>query len=141
MTRLCQELAEYFRGLMLIKTMKDASRLVLCSPQELEVMTGQALALSLSTILHGLDTFEETLHRMRYANQRAELEMAFVRLCSPELDTTPEALLRRLEALENGAPRRVAAPAPARGAGPSGRACGTPGAPCAGRSRPFGSRP
>ena len=105
MTRLCQELAEYFRGLMLIKTMKDASRLVLCSPQELEVMTGQALALSLSAILHGLDTFEETLHRMRYANQRAELEMAFVRLCSPELDTTPEALLRRLEALENGAPR------------------------------------
>lgn len=112
MTRLCQELAEYFRGLMLIKTMKDASRLVLCSPQELEVMTGQALTLSLSTILHGLDTFEETLHRMRYANQRAELEMAFVRLCSPELDTTPEALLRRLEALENGAPRRVAAPSP-----------------------------
>ncbi len=112
MTRLCQELAEYFRGLMLIKTMKDASRLVLCSPQELEVMTGQALTLSLSTILHGLDTFEETLHEMRYANQRAELEMAFVRLCSPELDTTPEALLRRLEALENGAPRRVAAPSP-----------------------------
>ena len=60
MTRLCQELAEYFRGLMLIKTMKDASRLVLCSSQELEVMTGQALTLSLSTILHGLDTFEET---------------------------------------------------------------------------------
>ena len=94
MSRLCEEMAEYFRGLMLIKTMKDASRLVLCSPQELEVMTGQALALSLSTILHGLDTFEETLHKMRYANQRAELEMAFVKLCSPQLDTSPEALLR-----------------------------------------------
>ena len=93
MSRLCEEMAEYFRGLMLIKTMKDASRLVLCSPQELEVMTGQALALSLSTILHGLDTFEETLHKMRYANQRAELEMAFVKLCSPQLDTSPEALL------------------------------------------------
>ena len=116
MSRLCEEMAEYFRGLMLIKTMKDASRLVLCSPQELEVMTGQALALSLSTILHGLDTFEETLHKMRYANQRAELEMAFVKLCSPQLDTSPEALLRRLEALENGAPRQIAlppAPAPA----------------------------
>ena len=35
MSRLCEEMAEYFRGLMLIKTMKDASRLVLCSPQEL----------------------------------------------------------------------------------------------------------
>ncbi len=65
--------------------------------------------MNLSTILHGLDTFEETLHKMRYANQRAELEMAFVKLCSPQLDTSLEALLRRLEALENGVPR-VAAP-------------------------------
>ena len=112
MSRLCQEMAEYFRGLMLIKTMRDASRLVLCSPQELETMTGQALALSLPAILHGLDTFEETLHKMRYANQRAELEMALVKLCSPELDTSPLALLRRLEALENGLPRRAAAPLP-----------------------------
>ncbi|CCX36865.1 dNA polymerase III subunit gamma and tau [Clostridium sp. CAG:1013] len=111
MNRLCEEMAEYFRGLMLIKTMKDASRLVLCSPQELELMTSQALSMNLSAILHGLDTFEETLHKMRYANQRAELEMAFVKLCNPQLDTSPEALLRRLEALENGAPRVIPAPA------------------------------
>jgi DNA polymerase-3 subunit gamma/tau len=110
MNRLCEEMAEYFRGLMLIKTMKDASRLVLCSPQELELMTSQALSMNLSAILHGLDTFEETLHKMRYANQRAELEMAFVKLCNPQLDTSPEALLRRLEALENGAPRVIPAP-------------------------------
>ena len=119
MSRLCEEMAEYFRGLMLIKTMRDASRLVLCSPEEMETMTRQALSLSLSTILHGLDTFEETLHKMRYANQRAELEMAFVRLCSPELDTTPEALLRRLEALENGVPRRITTPSPQPAAQPA----------------------
>lgn len=112
MSRLCEEMAEYFRGLMLIKTMKDASGLVLCSPQELETMTSQALSISLSTILHGLDTFEETLHKMRYANQRAELEMAFVKLCNPQLDTSPEALLRRLEALENGVPRQRPIPTP-----------------------------
>ncbi len=52
-------------------------------------MTGQALTLSLSTILHGLDTFEEPCNRMRYANQRAELEMAFRAAVLPELDTTP----------------------------------------------------
>ncbi len=108
MGRLCEEMAEYFRGLMLIKTMRDASRLVTVSGQELETMTRQALSMSLPTILHGLDAFEETLNKMRYANQRAELEMAFVRLCSPELDSAPEALLRRLEALEQGAPRPAA---------------------------------
>ena len=113
MARLCQELAEYFRGLMLIKTMKDASSLVGGSPRELEEMTRQALALSLPAILHALDTLEDTLHKMRYANQRAELEMAFVRLCNPQLDASPQALLRRIEALENGAPQRQAAPVPA----------------------------
>ncbi len=110
MGRLCEEMAEYFRGLMLIKTMKDASRLVTVSNAEWETMTRQALSMSLSCILHGLDTFEETLNKMRYANPRAQLEMAFVRLCSPELDSTPEALLRRLEALESGGLRRIAVP-------------------------------
>ncbi|WP_369298608.1 DNA polymerase III subunit gamma/tau [uncultured Neglectibacter sp.] len=114
MSRLCEEMAEYFRGLMLIKTMRDASGLVTVSAGEWETMNRQALAMSLSTILHGLDTFEETLNKMRYGNQRAQLEMAFVRLCSPELDTTPDALLRRLEALESGAPpRQRLQPAPA----------------------------
>ncbi|MGI6254894.1 MAG: DNA polymerase III subunit gamma/tau [Acutalibacter sp.] len=102
MGRLCEELAEYFRGLMLIKTMKDASQLVVCSASEMEAMTAQALAMSLPTILHGLDTFEDALNKMRYSDPRSQLEMAFVKLCSPELDTTPEALLRRLEALESG---------------------------------------
>ena len=108
MSRLCEEMAEYFRSLMLIKTMRDASKIIVAADSELELMTKQALSMRLSMIVHGLDTFEEALNRMRYANQRAELEMAFVRLCSPELDTTSEALLRRLEALENGAPRRAA---------------------------------
>lgn len=110
MSRLCEELAEYFRGLMLLKTMKNAGPLVSAGPKELEQMTAQALVLRLSMILRGLDVFEEALNRMRYANQRTQLEMAFVRLCAPELDSTSEALLRRIEALEQGAPKRVAPP-------------------------------
>ena len=113
MSLLCEEMAEYFRGLMLIKTMKDASRLVTVSNQEWETMNRQALSISLSAILHGMDTLEEALNKMRYGSQRAQLEMAFVRLCSPELDSTPEALLRRIEALESGGVtvRKTAPPA------------------------------
>ena len=114
MNRLCQEMAEYYRGLMLIKTMKDASRLVTVSTEEWETMNRQALTVSLSSILHGMDTLEETLNKMRYGNQRAQLEMAFVRLCSPELDNTPDALLRRIEALESGSLPLRRPPAPVR---------------------------
>lgn len=110
MSRLCEELAEYFRGLMLIKTMRNASQLVVVSEEELAAMTDQALALSLADILHALDTLQETLNKMRYSNPRVELEMAFMRLCSPELDSTPEALIRRIEALEKGGMKVLTAP-------------------------------
>lgn len=106
LSRLCQELAEYFRGLMLCKTMRDPQRLLGAEDQKnMESLAGK---MSLADILHGLDTLEEALNKMRYSHQRTQLEMALVRLCSPELDTTPEALLRRLEALERAGPVLVA---------------------------------
>ncbi len=107
MSRLCEELSEYFRGLMIFKTMRNASSMLAVSAEEEKAMTRQAAQSSLSTILHGLDTFEETLNKMRYATPRVELEMAFVRLCSPELDTSGDALVRRIEALERKTRLRV----------------------------------
>ncbi len=114
LSRLCQELAGYFRGLMLCKTMRDPGALLQSSPEEREQMERLALSMTLPDILHGLDAFEDTLNKMRFGSQRTQLEIAFVRLCSPELDSAPEALLRRLEALEQGAgPLVRPAPAPA----------------------------
>ena len=102
MGRLCEELAGYFRSLMLIKTMKDASGIVDAVGEEFDRMTKLAVSMDLSAILHGLDAFQSTLSRMKTGNKRTELEMTFIRLCSPELDTSPDALLRRIEALERG---------------------------------------
>lgn len=105
MGKLCDEMSSHLRKLMLIKTMKNPGEMVAASAEELEKLTAQALSMKLSEILHGMDTFRTALDRMRFTNQRVEVEMAMLRLCSPELDTTPEALIRRIEALEQGAPR------------------------------------
>lgn len=102
LSRLCAELAEYFRGLLLYKTMKDPGPLLQVSPAEREELSGLSGAMSLATVLHCLDALEESLNKMRLGNQRTQLEIALVRLCSPQLDTTPESLLRRIEALESG---------------------------------------
>ena len=102
LSRLCAELAEYFRGLLLYKTMKDPGPLLQVSPAEREELSGLSGAMSLATVLHCLDALEEALNKMRRGNQRTQLEIALVRLCSPQLDTTPESLLRRIEALESG---------------------------------------
>lgn len=113
MARLCEEMAEYFRGLMIIKTTRSPAQILSLPESQLEAMTPQATGMPLSMILHALDTFEDCLNRMRFGHARTEMEMAFVRLCSPELDTGSPALLRRLEALENRAPQQ-AAPASAK---------------------------
>lgn len=104
MNRLCEEMAEYFRNLMIIKTMRKPENILTLSKKELEEMTKQALKMDLSLILHSVDTFNGTLDKMRFANSRTEMELAFVKLCSPQLDTTPEAIVRRLEAVERGVP-------------------------------------
>ena len=113
MARLCEELSSHYRGLMLIKTMKDARNLLAVSQEEYARLEKQALSIPLTTILHCLDTLQDALEKMgRGADRRTEMEMAAIRLCSPELDTGSAAILRRIEALERGAPRRASAAPP-----------------------------
>jgi len=103
MARLCEEFSVHLRNLMLIKTMKDAHNMIVVSDTEYENITKQALSIPLPAILHGLDTIQSALERMyRGGDRRIEFEMAMIRLCSPELDSTADALIRRLDALERG---------------------------------------
>ena len=104
MARLCEELSVYFRNMMLIKTMKDASAFIPVSEEEFQSLTKQALSLSLTAILHGLDTIQDALEKIyRGANARITFEMTMIQLCTPQLDTSAEALLRRINALERKA--------------------------------------
>ncbi|MFQ9440118.1 MAG: DNA polymerase III subunit gamma/tau [Acutalibacteraceae bacterium] len=104
MARLCEELSVYFRNMMLIKTMKDARAFIPVSEEELQSLTKQALSLSLTAILHGLDTIQDALEKIyRGANARITFEMTMIQLCTPQLDTSAEALLRRIDALERKA--------------------------------------
>lgn len=101
MARLCEELSGYFRGLMLLKTMKDARDILAVPEEEYQAMASRALPSSLPVILHCLDTMQDALERMyRGGNRRIEIEMAILRLCSPELDSGTDALVRRIAALE-----------------------------------------
>lgn len=101
MMRLCEELCSHFRALMLIKTMKKPEEILVVTQDELDAMTQQALPAELPFLLHCLDVLQRTLEQMaRSSNQRTELEMALIRLCTPSLDSSTSALLRRIETLE-----------------------------------------
>ncbi|WP_322171308.1 DNA polymerase III subunit gamma/tau [Acutalibacter caecimuris] len=113
LNRLCAELAGYFRGMMLFKLMRDPGQLVQEQGPDRQAMEAQAAGLSLPDLLHGLACLEDVMGKMRFGDARTQLEMALVRLCSPQLDSTPDGLLRRLEALEKAVASGIPAPAPA----------------------------
>ena len=111
MARLCEELSAHLRGMMLIKTMKDAHGVLAVPASEFERLEQQALAAPLPLIFHGLEVLQAALEKMfRGGDRRTVFELAMLRLCSPQLDTSPDALLRRIEALEQGAPQKAAEP-------------------------------
>lgn len=110
LSRLCVELAEYFRGLMLCKIMKDPGALLQSVGEERRELQRLSGSMGLGTVLHSLDVLEDTLNKLRLGNQRTQFEMALVRLCSPQLDSTPESLVRRIEALESGIALRAREP-------------------------------
>ena len=101
MARLCDELIDHFRSLMMIKTTRHPRDLIVMSDDEFEDAQTQSDYLTLGEIVYMMDTLQNAYKRMGKGNSnKTELEMALVRLSSPELEGTNEALTARLSALE-----------------------------------------
>lgn len=101
MARLCEELISFYRNLMIIKTVKNYTDLIVASNEELGMLKDEASRHTLSEILYAIDIFAETAERMQKSgNRRVSMEMAVIRLCIPELDISTDAILKRLSRLE-----------------------------------------
>lgn len=102
MERLCTELTDFFRQLMICKTVREPSSLLALPPNELAHLQAEAATLTLPTILHAIDILQRAKERMHTgADRRVEMEMAVIKLCSPELDADVSALTRRIKVLED----------------------------------------
>lgn len=129
MERLCAEWTEYFRNLMILKSVPDGADLIIAPPSELEQMRREAEAFDLVTVLHCIQVLQEALDRLRGGvSRRIEMEMAVLRLCSPELDTSVDSLLRRIKHLEDVIRSGILPAAPA---APSSVPISAPSAPTA----------
>lgn len=108
MARLCDELVEHFRALMLIKTIKNPRDILIMSDDEFEQAVTQSDYLSLADIVSYMDVLSRAYQRMgRGTGDRTELEMALVKLSATELDGTVEALTARVTALEKAVKRGI----------------------------------
>lgn len=110
MDRLCSDLVAFHRDLMILKTVEKPERFIVALPEEMEEMKPLAQFLTLSQILYTLSVLQEAQNRMsRTVNRRTELEMSVVRICNPAMDSSAEAVLTRLEALEAAVRRGIPA--------------------------------
>ena len=116
MERLCGDLVQHFRNLMIVKTVHRADHVLICTAEELEQYRAQSATMTLETILYAIDLLQETAVTMKKGvNRRVEMELALIRLANPSLSADTDALLARIAALErairNGVPVQ-SAPAP-----------------------------
>ena len=101
MERLCSDLINHFRNLMIVKTVKSASDILVCTVEEMEQYKTQSNKLTLENILYCISLLQESMANIkRGVNRRIEMEMAMIKLATPNLSSDNEALLRRISDLE-----------------------------------------
>ncbi len=100
-----QELISVYRDLLVVKTSKNAHVYLDLTDSELEVLRELASRLSVETLSYHCDMMREALVSMLKANsvRRVVAELTLVRMCDERLSQSPEAMLSRISALENGA--------------------------------------
>ena len=99
--KMCVQLIAHYRGLMMAKAVKNPQEFVSGLPQDAQRLSAQAADYPMGQILYSLTVLQDALSRMgRTAQTRVELEMAAIKLCSPELDRSLDAILARLDRLE-----------------------------------------
>lgn len=85
MQKLCVELTEQFRNIMLLKVCPQKSELLTCLPDETERLKDFSDKLELNEILSGLSILQECNEKIGKAlNKRVELEMCLIKLCTKQ---------------------------------------------------------
>ncbi len=106
MERLCSELINHFRNLMVCKAVSNPQDLIVCSGPELEEYQATASAYTMTDIMETLNVLGDTLTFIRKGlNRRVEMEMAVIKLCSGALEES--------EVYREARPRPAVKPRPA----------------------------
>ncbi len=126
MERLCNELINHFRNLMVCKAVKNPKDLIVCSAVELAAYQSVAKKTSMSDILNTLNALGDALVLIRKGlNRRVEMEMALIRLCTDGIytenvqDPVPTTIPERAKMPAPAAPAAEPVSAPAEDPAPS----------------------
>lgn len=90
MQKLCSELTEQFRNIMLLKVCPEKSELLACMPDEIERLKKIAESTDLNDVLRNITVLQACNEKIGKAiNRRVEFEMCIIKLCTKQISSKP----------------------------------------------------
>ncbi len=100
--RLCVELMELFRDILVVKLTKNPEKILNCMPDRLDFIREHEKDFTPTKLVSLVSLLTSTATRISQTSyKKAEFEMAVIRMINESLDNSNEALLQRISALES----------------------------------------
>lgn len=91
----------YLRNLLLIHTSENCEDLLEVSSEQFTVLKTQAMQMKEEVLIRFIRVFSDVSNQLKYASRkRIVIEVALIKLCKPEMENSYEALMQRMEQLE-----------------------------------------
>ena len=114
LTQFVTDFTWYLRNLLLAKTSDHIEDVVDMSSENLERIKEEAEMTEMEIIMRYIRIFSELSGQLKYsANKRILTEIALIKLCKPEMETTKDSLLDRICGIEEKLERGIAVAVPA----------------------------
>lgn len=98
---LVEDITDFFRSLMMVKIFGQASDLVDLTRDQVQTMMALAKDIDTEEIIRILTILSDLSEKLRFStNQRMTLEIYIMKLASPAMDQSDQALAKRLEKIE-----------------------------------------
>lgn len=91
----------YLRNLLILKSAEDAENMLEMSEDNLKLLREEAKMIDGETLMRYIRIFSELSNQLRYASQkRVLIEMALIKLTKPQMEQSLDAVIQRLNELE-----------------------------------------
>ena len=121
LTVFLQNMADFWRDMLVFKTTPDAASYLDLTDFETEQLAAVSSKFTKETLLWHCKLIDEALPKLAYSASTARMtvETLLVRMCDERLDTSSDALLSRISKLEQYVIQNLSAPRPAQPAEPA----------------------
>lgn len=100
--RLCSELMNYFRNILIIKTSASPENIIIATDEEMSELKSLAGSFAPAEVFRILNILTDAANAVKKTqNRRIEAEMAVIRICDPTSGVDTDSLIERISALEN----------------------------------------